>query len=300
MDIRKLIYFVEVVNEKSFSRAAKKLYISQPMLSKTVRELEEKFQEKFIERNSKTFQLTDVGKIVYQQSLKVLKEYQELEHLLENPRDRVSGSFALSMPSILMKLFFIPLIMDIRDKYPEMRIELYENGSYKVLEDILAEIVDIGVVMLPVPTDDIEIYPIIYSKCVLVTSKEHPLAKESCVDFTQLQNEKFIMYNRQFVVYDMVHQACFSRGFSPNIIFQSSRSSFLFDMVRNNCGVTIIPEPIFTNDLEGLQKINITPEIPWTLALITKKDRYMSPAATLAFFSFLNHFRANDSFDIDL
>ena len=228
---------------------------------------------------------------MYQQSLKVLKEYQELEHLLESSDKRLTGSVSLSIPPIIMKIFFEDLISRIQKKYPDLHMDLFEHGSYKVLEYVQSESADIGAVMLPVPTEGIEIYPIVYSKCVLLVSRDHPLAGTGCVDMLALRNEKFVMFNRYFTVYEMAMQACLSRGFTPEVTFQSSRSSFIFDRVSRNQGISVIPEPIFPQDDETLCKVDITPEIPWTLALITKQNRYMSPASMFVLNTFLGYFR---------
>ena len=295
MDIRKLSYFVEVVKEQSFSYAAQKLYISQPMLSKAICQLEEEFGVMLIKRNSKSFQVTDAGKMVYQRCTKLLNYFYELEHMLDDKMDLIQGSVSISVPAVVMSLYFIPLFISIWNRYPDVHIDLFEEGSYTVLDSVIHDIVNMGIVMLPIPTQDLDLYPIIRSQCVLIVNRDHPLAGEDCVDISQLEHEKFIIFNRHFVLYDMIRQACYSRQFSPNITSQSSRTSFIINMVSQNQGITILPEPVFPVSTEHLRKIKLYPEIPWELALIIKKGSYQSSATLKVIEEIIKHFKTDGS-----
>ena len=124
MNYRKVTYFVEVVREQSFSRAAQKLYVTQPMLSKVIHEIEEEFGATLIIRSSKTFQITEEGKIVYQQCLKIMNDFDELEHLLKEPDNLFRGSVSISIPAEVVSLYFIPLFIELQNKYPEIHFDL--------------------------------------------------------------------------------------------------------------------------------------------------------------------------------
>ena len=278
MNYRKVTYFVEVVREQSFSRAAQKLYVTQPMLSKVIHEIEEEFGATLIIRSSKTFQITEEGKIVYQQCLKIMNDFDELEHLLKEPDNLFRGSVSISIPAEVVSLYFIPLFIELQNKYPDIHFDLYEEGSNTVYDLVCKDEVDIGVVMLPVPTNSVEIFQIVGEQCVLAVNKKHPLAGEKSVHFSQLKDEHFILFNRHFTLYDLVRQACFLENFSPNIRFQSSRISIIWGLVEQNHGISILPEPALPNDSEKACKIPIIPEIPWNLAVIINKNKYQPPA----------------------
>lgn len=291
MDIKKISYFVEIVNEKSFSKAAQNLFISQPMLSKAIRQLEEEFGAQLLDRSSKRFYVTDVGKLFYNQSIKVLNAYHELQHILDDAEQLVQGEVSISIPSVILTLYFPYFFSEIEKKYPKVRINLYEAGSYSVLENVLMGNVDMGVVMMPVPTQDIDIYPILSDQCVLITGPDHPLAEKPCVNIHELENENFIVFNSHFVLNDMIIQACNSSGFSPYITYQSSLDSFIFNMVSLNQGITIMPRPLAKASQYNVCYTEISPKIPWELALIIKKDKYLSHAALQIIQSILSYFK---------
>lgn len=294
MDMRKLTYFVEVVRAQSFSYAAKKLFVSQPMLSKAISQLESEFGVPLIKRSSKNFQITEAGKIVYQQSVKILNDFDELAHILDDSNNLLRGPVSISIPAEVVSLYFTPFFINIQNKYPEIYINLYEQGSYSVLDLVVRDDVDIGVVMLPVPTHDVDTYQIIDSQCVLAVSEDHPFASREQVDISELNQEKFLLFNRHFTLCELVLQACHSRQFSPNIIFQSARASIILGIVEQNQGITILPEPIVSSNKRHVHKANIVPEIPWKLALIIKKDKYLSNAALKIIEEILIYFNSED------
>lgn len=162
------------------------------MLSKSIRQLEEELGVELIKRNSKSFRVTEAGKLIYQQSTKILNDCKELEHLLDQSKGMISGTVSISIPAVVMSLYFVPILIELQNKYPALHIDLFEEGSHTVLKSVVHGTVDIGVVMLPVPTQDIEIHTIISDRCVLMVSRDHPLAAERSVDISRLKNEKFI------------------------------------------------------------------------------------------------------------
>lgn len=293
MDIKKISYFVEVVNEKSFSRAARNLFISQPMLSKAIRQLEDEFGAQLLERNSKFFSVTDVGMLFYNQSVKLLNAYSELQHLLDDSESLVQGEVSIGIPSVISTLYFPPFFSMLQEKHPNIQLNLYESGSYSVHENVLNGDTDMGVVMMPVPMQDIDSYPLLSDQCVLVTSPDHPLANKPCVDMSELSRENFIVFNDRFVLNDLILQNCNSRGFSPHITYQSSLDSFILNMVSLNQGITIMPSPLVKASSHQICYMNISPKIPWDLALIVKKNKYLSHAALQVIQSILTFFRSD-------
>lgn len=297
MDIKKISYYVEVVKERSFSRAARNLFISQPMLSKAIRQLEDEFGAQLLDRSSKHFRVTDVGSLFYDQCLKVLTAHEELEHLMDDSDKLIQGEVSISVPSVILLLYFPPFFSTIEKEYPNIRINLFEAGSYSVLDNVLGGDADMGVVMMPVPMSGIDSYPISSDQCVLIVSPEHPFAQRPCVDISELANEKFILFNNRFVLNDMIMQACNTRGFSPYITYQSSLDSFILNMVSLNQGITIMPRPLAKASQYNIRYLNIFPKIPWELALIIKKNKYLSHAALKVIQSMLSYFKLNKSIE---
>ena len=279
MDIRKLEYFTEVVKNKSFTAAASTLFVSQPMLSKVIRQMEEELGTRLIDRSSRKFELTAEGAQFHARAVKLLDEYQSLLGLFEDRQRLMSGEVVIAIPAVILSLYFPKFLMEFRRKYPDIRINIFEEGSKGCLASVLAEHAHIGIVMLPVTAQGLEITHLTEDRTVLLTSRRHPLAGRKAVPLAELRQENFIIFNRRFVLNDMIMRACESEGFTPNVIYQSSLDAFIMNMVALDQGISILPRPLVeTYRNKDIRYLEFTPVIPWKIAMIIKEDRYRSPA----------------------
>lgn len=278
LDIKKIYYFVEVAKIKSFTRASKNLFISQPMLSKAVSQIEEFLKVKLIDRSSKKFKLTSDGDIFYENAVKLIDNYHETLNIFSGDKLLRQGSVLISIPAVILSLYFPKFLMEFRAAYPRININIFEEGSKAVLESVRQENVDIGVLMLPVETTGLEVTEFIEDTCVIIMSKEHELSKgKAVISIEELKEEKFIIFNNRFVLHELIVKTCDSRGFSPNIIYQSSLDSFILNMVELNLGISILPLPLVKTYVnKNIVYKKIEPEIPWKLAMVVKRERYQS------------------------
>lgn len=280
MDVRKLEYFVEVAKNKSFTAAAGSLRVSQPMLSKVIRQMEEALGFRLIDRGSRRFELTAEGAQFYAGAVRLLDEHAGLMNLFADRQRLMTGEVVLAVPAVILSLYFPKFLMEFRRKYPGIRINIYEEGSKGCLQSVLEEQAHIGVVMLPVHAGGLEITHLTADRTVLLASRRHALAARRSVHLGELRKENFIIFNRRFVLHDMILRACDSEGFTPNVIYQSSLDAFIVNMVALDQGVTILPRPLArTYRKSELRSIELTPVIPWKIAMILKAGRYRSPAA---------------------
>ena len=128
MDIQQLRYFVEIARNKSFTRAAEQLYITQPMLTRVIKQLEQELNAKLIERTSKSFRLTDVGEALYLQAQDLLVRYSDLYRTINDVKSIQSGEVRLSTPGVLLDMYFAPLLVQFRKKFPGIDINILEEG----------------------------------------------------------------------------------------------------------------------------------------------------------------------------
>ena len=106
MDIQHLKYFVEVVRQESFTRAAAQLFVTQPMLTRSIKQLEESLNVLLIERTSKSFHLTDAGRILYERAQEFLMQYEAIFQTMADVRSVKTGEVRLSIPGVLLDMYF--------------------------------------------------------------------------------------------------------------------------------------------------------------------------------------------------
>ncbi|MFC7063871.1 LysR family transcriptional regulator [Halobacillus seohaensis] len=277
MDIRHLEYFSEVARQLSFTKAASTLHVSQPSISKVIKNLEEELGVPLFYR-SKHLELTDAGKAVLANAKNVLKAFDNLTLELTDIMELKKGEIKIGIPPIIGAAFFSNLISRFKDLYPLIEINLTEVGSKEIKRGVEDGSLDIGLICnIPIKKENFELVRVIKDPLMMIVHSENPLASEKSIDLAKLEKEPFILYREDFTLYDRIIEECASKGFEPKIVCQSSQKDFMIEMVEAKLGVALLPSKI-------CYKIN-TPEvkaIPLTnsninleLAMVWKKNMYL-------------------------
>lgn len=278
MNIRYLTYFVEVAKEKNFTRAANNLHLSQPALSKVMKNLELDLGVSLIDRTAKHFKLTDQGEIFFQNTKKALENINSELEQLNCSIDSTKGRLIVGVPPVIGTVYFPSIIAKFKIKYPDIEFIMIEEGANTIKDKVNESEIDIGIVILPIESDDLLTIEIINSENVLIVHKDNKLVGQKSVSIKDLKEEVFITLNEHYMLYDKLHLLCREAGFEPKIEFKSSQWDFVAEMVSLNQGVAILPKPIverFKN--ENIKAIPLKdPKIPWDIGIVTKKDRYLS------------------------
>ena len=281
VDIQHLKYYVAIVERESFTKAADALYVSQPMLTKAVRQLEAELEATLIVRNSKSFSLTDAGVHFYKEAKSLLSHFQDMRRSVDDLKSGLGGHVQISLPGVLLDTYFPKLLLSFHQQYPNIKISVDEDGSKKTAAAIRSGQADVGLVMLPLPDlSPFSVYPLVHDVCRLLVPKTHPLAKCKAISLQQLQDERIILFNDSSILHDAFIQLCAQEGFSPNIAYKSFMPNFIFDMVRQELCVAVLPAPIIERYLtDDFAVVDLTPTIQWHIAAITKQGHYLSFAA---------------------
>ncbi|WP_409299739.1 LysR family transcriptional regulator [Peribacillus sp. SCS-155] len=287
MELRQLRYFIEAAEQKNITKAAQNLHISQPALSKMLKSLEEELGMPLVQRSIKSSEITDAGEIVAEYSKKILGLVDEMKTTLNDMTDLLRGEINIGLPPIIGSLFFPKIMAVFHRDYPNIKINITEYGAARVVRSVEQGEFELGVAVLPLEESEFNIYPIVKEELRLVVPGQHQLSGRKEVHLKELSQEEFIFYSEEFALYDIIREKCIAEGFEPKILFKSSQWDFMTEMVAANLGITILPESI-CNRLEekNVSIINLKPVSPWHLALITKKNRYISYAGR-SFIQFL-------------
>lgn len=278
MNIRNITYFVEVAKEKNFTRAANNLHLSQPALSKVIKNLEIDLGISLIDRTAKHFKLTNQGEIFYDNASKAIENINlELEEL-SCSINSTKGKIIIGIPPVIGTVFFPSIIAKFRNEYPDIELIMIEEGANTIKDKVIESEIDIGVVMLPLESEKLSTIEVINSETVLIVNKEHILTKTDSVSIKDLKEEIFLTLTENYMLYDKLKTMCKKNGFEPKIAFESSQWDFIAEMVSLNQGIALLPEPIVNRfKSENIEKIQLKDEeIPWDIGIVTKKDRYLS------------------------
>lgn len=282
MNIKVLNYFIKVVDEGGFTPASKKLFLCQSALSKSIKTFESELGVTLIDRSSKIFKLTPEGQIFYENGILALKIINEQLSRLLDSVSLEKGKVKIGIPPVISTIYFTTIIQKFTEQYPSIKLITIEAGANTIKEKVENGEIDIGAIILPFNSENFNVIPIFLSENVVVTHKNHPLAKFKEVSFADLNGYNFISLNETYMLHDKIIENCNSFNFTPNIISTSSQWDFIAEMVSLNQGITILPQPILAKfHSKNIKLINIKEGFPWNVALITTKNKYISKATKL-------------------
>ncbi|MDQ0272421.1 cidABC operon transcriptional activator CidR [Cytobacillus purgationiresistens] len=281
MDVQHLKYFVAVAIEGSFTKAAQKLYVTQPTISKMVKNIEEELGVVLFERTGKVAKLTDVGEVILAQAQNIIHSFDHLTSEINDLSDLKTGMIKIGLPPMVGASFFPQVIRDFYMKYPRIKIQLVEDGAKIVEHDIANGLLDLGVVVLPTNHDLFHVYPFASEHLQLLIHVSNPLSQKDSVGLSKLAGESFILFQKGFTLHDRIVMECVKAGFQPNVVYESSQWDFISGMVSANLGIALLPESICKQIMHPSIKVMnlIQPSIPWELGIIWRKNRYLSFAA---------------------
>jgi DNA-binding transcriptional LysR family regulator len=287
VDLRQLKYFLEIAKQKNITKASETLHISQPALSKMIKSLEEELGIQLIIRSNKMNNITDAGFVVLEYAQKMMLLVDEMTTTLNDMTNLTRGQIQIGIPPIIGSLFFPRVLSKFHQKYPNINITITEYGGARVVRSVDEGEFELGVAVLPIEEEHFHVYPIVEEEMKLLVHREHSLAPRKVVNLSELKDEEFIFYSEEFALHQIMWNQFINQGFEPNILFKSSQWDFMAEMVAANLGVTALPESICNRITNSeITIIKMLPSVNWSLAVITKKDRYISNAAR-AFIDFI-------------
>ncbi|WP_240421285.1 LysR family transcriptional regulator [Paenibacillus periandrae] len=281
MDLRQLNYFMEIARHSSFSKASQHLHLSQPTLSKVIKNLEEELGVPLFDRSTRRIQLTDTGQVLKEQGHLILKTFDNLKTALTDVIQMRKGKFSLGLPPVIGASFFPKIIAQFHEFYPQIEIELVEEGGKLIEQHLLDGELDLGVVVLPVDEEKFEVVPLVNRELMLIVPPAHRLTQQTDVSLHALRDERFILFRKGFALHDRVREACIRSGYEPKIVYESTQWDFIGEMVAAGLGISMLPETIcMKNDPTQITAVRMTePKVHWDLAIIRNKNHYHSHAA---------------------
>lgn len=291
MDIKQISYFMAVAQEGSFSRAAEKLEVSQPTLSMAVKKLEEELGAELFYSFNRRQNLTDEGLRLKEGAAKLLEVYQET---IENVKlsDYVgSGAVTLGLSPLFGACFFGDLIPSFSAAYPNIKINMLEDGANKIDELVEKGEVDLAVTLNTERMASFASCHFSTQRNVALLHKKHPLANAKSITVADLKEDSFAIFNQDFILNRQIMSACHAAGFRPKIALLSSQWDFMVELVSRNRAVSILPKPVL--DKHPDPNVVCVPLMDsmkyWDIVLAWNKQKYMSKSCRL----FLDYVKEN-------
>lgn len=245
MELRHLKYFHTLATHLHFHRAAEILNISQPPLSKQIKQLEDELGVTLLNRTNRKVELTEAGEYFKNSCHFILTLVEkEIETVQRISRGEIGELYFAFTGSVVHDL--LPFIIkETKNKFPDLKLIVEQHTSNEQIEKILNGNINVGMLVSPVYEENIETLPIMSEGFVAVVPLHHKLAKiKEEIDVRQLAQEKFIMTPEKSGkgYYESIIDLCRIEGFQPNIVQNAQEQQTIISLVAAELGVAIVPE----------------------------------------------------------
>lgn len=242
MKLQQLKYFNELCRVKSFSKVASKFKVTQPTVSYAIKSLEEDLGVQLILRNQShtDVSLTKEGELFRKYSLNALQQLDKGITAVKNAHD---GRIKIGITAALSRFFDLTKHISSLEEIFETEIGLLEDGSKEITQKILSNKLDIALfgTSKEVFSSQLDLKKIATFPFKLAVSKKHPLAKESRVHLSQVEDEKFILFNEHFIHHEIFWRFMNSYRIIPNILAEVSdiQGFESFIQQKNTIGILV-------------------------------------------------------------
>jgi DNA-binding transcriptional LysR family regulator len=243
MEFSQLEFFVTVVEEGSFSKAALRVYRTQPAVSIAIRRLEEEIGAPLFERSQKTPVLTEAGELLYDYAKRILSLRDQAFNVVAELKSLQLGRVRIGANEST-SLYLLPhLILEYRALYPNVLVEIFRQSSERLPREVLDRNVDFAVMAFePVPVSQDEL--------VLITHPEHSLARRESVTVEELGKEPFLAHNVKTGSRYKVMET-FAQHHTPlNITLELATVETIKRFVQLKIGLAFVPHMCVAEELE--------------------------------------------------
>jgi len=189
----RLEVFYTVAKRLSFTKAAEELYITQPAVTKHIRELEEQYNNKLFDRNGNKIQLTTAGAILLSHAEELLTIYRAIEFDMNALLQKHKGLLHLGASTTISQYLIAPILAGFKKKFEEIELKLITGNTAQIEKALIDKEIELGIVEGRSKNKEISYSDFLKDEIVLVCNKNHSLAKASEINPSSLKNYRFII-----------------------------------------------------------------------------------------------------------
>jgi len=241
LNIRALHYLITLADVRHFSNAAERCHVSQPTLSTQIRKLEEELDVQLVERSPRQVMLTRVGQEIVERSRSILSEVDAIRSIARRARDPDSGTLRLGIFPTLAPYFLPHVIPDLRQRYPRLKLRLFEEKTEDLLAMLAEGRLDAGLLALPIHDDGLVTHRLFVEPFVVAMPEQHPLAANKVISIDDLASEELLLLSDGHCLREQALEVCKMAGAHEKLDFHATSMETLRQMVAANTGITLMP-----------------------------------------------------------
>lgn len=249
MNIHTLKVFCDVIDTCSFSETAQLNFVTQSAVSQQINALEKKYDDPLFIRGKGRFDLTPIGKILYNKSKDILRTYQSIDSEIMMSRNVVSGKIKISTIYSIGLHELPPIIKLFMLEYKHVNIHLEYSRMNKVIQDVSSGSVDLGIVAFPKADSNIDVIPFRSDELVCIVGPSHPFKNRKNIDIEDLREQKFIAFDKDIPTSKAIQKELKDRKVSVNTIMAFDNIETIKRAVEVEAGISIVPRVTVKNEV---------------------------------------------------
>lgn len=281
MNLNQLEGFLAVVREGNLTKAAEKLYLTQPALSFQVKALEEEFGQTLFERDGKQMRLTGAGQVLKERARQILDLVEQTRRDVTGLKELQRGQLMIGANETTSLYILPPVIQAFRERFPGVEIHLTLRQSAEIVALVAAGEVDFGIATLPLLDPRIKTEPLCWREDVAICGYQHPLAEKQHLYLADLAQYTLLLLEKGSTSRVLLEQMLAQQGLIPPMTMNVGSIEIMKRMAEINLGVAILPGIAVKNELKAhqLRVFRLEWLQPRALGLIQRRSGYLSPAS---------------------
>jgi DNA-binding transcriptional LysR family regulator len=281
MQIESLKVFCDLVDTSSFTKAAEMNGVTQSAVSQQISTLERQFKSRLLERSRKQLRLTREGQVLFDYSKQLVQSFNSLRTRLREVSHLVSGNIRVSTIYSIGLHDLPPLLKEFLKAYPTVKVHVEYRRANQVYEDVIGNVVDLGLVAYPAKDKRIEIDPLRKDPLVLICHPQHPLAKQKSVRLKALSGQKVIGFEPDMPTRRAIDRLLRQHSVQVQHVMEFDNIETVKRAVEIDAGIAIVPEGTVVQEVakQTLAQVKLQDgEFFRPLAAIYKRNKVLSPA----------------------
>jgi len=282
MDFDQLITFLQVAKLGSFSRAGQKVFRSQSAVSAQIRQLEQEYGDKLLDRSGKNVKLTPAGRVLFAYAERLLTLRDESLLAVADHGATTRGTLVIGANEATCLYVLPEVFAEYCRLYPGVQMSIYRNFSYKIIEKLENGSIDVGIVTLPVKMPSLKVHPIFRDHLMLMVNPQNPLAKHKSVSVSDAAQQPLLVpktgYTRQLM--DKLFRPY---GSQVQVRMELPSVGMIKSFVAAGLGVSLVSSS-FARDEVAAGRVTLIPlqdvELWRELGLAYRRDRTHTRATT--------------------
>lgn len=279
-DLALLRSFLEVAEVGTITTAARRLFLTQPALSRRLQSLEDELGAPLFVRGQRGVELTEPGRRVRARGLDLVERWERMREEVTALTDLEAGTLRIGGGATAVSCLLPGAIADFQRAHPGVLIQVREAGSRDVERDVMDERIELGIVTLPAHSGEFRVRPLCTDRIVLVAAEGHAFAGKKRIAARSLDGQELVAFESPSAIRSLIDGALAAAGVRARVVMELRSIPAILRMVQATDGLAFVSRLAVETSGSGARVVPVTGlSIERKLAVISKRDRPLSPAA---------------------